>query len=414
MPWENVSKEQQRWKFVCGVEAGSSIAQACRRFGISRKTGHKWLRRFCGGAETFADRTRRPRRPRCREDIWRQRLLAAKRKRRRWGARLLRWQLERSYVGEDVPSVRTLHRWLFAARKTRRHKRRARIGPIVVQPPRLVAIEPNDVWSVDFKGRSRTADGSRIDPLTVRDLATRFGLEIRQLRRNDDDHVRRAFVPLFRRYGLPKAIQADNGPPFGGDGALGLSRLSVWWQRLGIHVQLGRPGCPQDNASHEQWHSVISAETFQVMSTNRAAQQRRFAKALRDYNSHRPHSSLGMVPPVELYRPSPRVYPGQLPVSTYHPDWARRKVDRSGKLFWAGRQRLIGRAFASQHVGLQPINANTCAVYLDAHLLGTLVATDPAGMRPVMRTSKRSAALPPRGRSGEEPSPSPNPSHSFK
>lgn len=414
MPWENDSKEQQRWKFASAVEAGSSIGQACRRFGISRKTGHKWLKRFRDGPQALSDRTRRPRRLRCREEVWRQRLLAAKRKRRRWGARMLRWLLERTFARNDVPSVRTLHRWLVAARRTRRYKRRARAGPLVVQPPRLVATEPNDVWTVDFKGRSRATDGSRIDPLTVRDLATRFGLEIRQLRCNDEEHVRRAMVPLFRRYGLPKAIQVDNGPPFGGDGALGLSRLSVWWLRLGIRVQFGRPGCPQDNASHEQWHSVISAETFAVMSTNRAAQQRRFAKTLRDYNCSRPHSSLGMLPPAELYRPSPRVYPDQLPASTYHPDWQRRKIDRSGKMFWAGRQRLIGRAFVGQYVGLRPVNARTCEVYLDQHLLGTLVDTDPAGMRPVIRTPTRSAAVPSQDRDGEKPSPSPNPSHFFK
>jgi putative transposase len=411
MPWKTQSKEQQRWMFVCAAQACGNVAQACRRCGISRKTGHKWLKRFRAGERLFADRARRPRRVRGCGEIWRQRLLAAKRKRRRWGARMLRWQLQRSYGSEAVPSVRTLHRWLVAAGRTRRTKRRARPGPMVPRPVRLIAAAPNDVWTVDFKGPGRTTDGTRIEPLTVRDLATRCGLAIRQLRRKDDDCVRRALARLFRRYGLPLAIQVDNGPPFGGDGALGLSRLSVWWLRLGLRVQFGRPACPQDNAAHEQWHSVISAATFQVMSSTGAAQQRRFAKALRDYNSARPHSSLGMVPPAELYRPSPRAYPRSLPISTYPAGWLRKKTDRRGNLFWAGRQRLIGRAFASQHLGLRQIDAHTCEVYLDQHLLGTLVANDPAGLRPVVLQSKRNAAVTSQRRSGEEPSPSPNPSH---
>jgi transposase InsO family protein len=312
-------------------------------------------------------------------------MLALRRRRPRWGARKLRWELQQLFPRRRVPSVRTLHRWLCVAGLTRRNKRRSRAGPLLsaVRPqhPR----SPNDVWTVDFKGRDRTGDGTRIEPLTVRDLATRYGLAIVQLPGTDEANVRRAFVRIFRRFGMPRAIQVDNGPPFGGAGALGLTRLSVWWVRLGIRVQFGRPRCPQDNAAHEQWHSVISAETFQPTSLNARAQQRRFARALHDYNHCRPHEALGMRVPARLYRKSPRPYPPHLPVSRYPTSWSTLHVPADGRVFFASRQRMIGRAFAGQHIALRPAGAKRWRVYLDRHLIGELVATDRAGMRPAKR-----------------------------
>lgn len=178
-----------------------------------------------------------------------------------WGARKLRWALQRAWPRQKVPAVRTLHRWLAAAGLVRTPWRRARRGPLRRRPARLAARRPNDVWTVDFKGRFRTLDGARIEPLTVRDLASRYGLAVRVLRATDERQVRWAMQALFRRYGLPRAIRVDNGPPFGGEGPRGLTRLSAWWVRLGIRVEFGRPGCPQDHAAHEQWHRVLAAET---------------------------------------------------------------------------------------------------------------------------------------------------------
>jgi putative transposase len=223
-------------------------------------------------------------------------------------------------------------------------------------------------------------------------MATRYGLAIVQLPGTDERNVRRAFAWIFRRFGLPKAIQVDNGPPFGGEGALGLTRLSVWWLRLGIRVQFGRPRCPQDNAAHEQWHSVISAETFKPTAPNVRAQQRRFARALHDYNHCRPHESLGMQVPARLYRKSPRLYRPQLPASRYPARWPTLDVPEGGRVSWAGQQRMIGRAFAGQRIGLRPHGAQRWQVYLDRHLIGELVATDRAGMRPAKRKRYRNGS----------------------
>lgn len=397
MPWQTLSPEQQRWQFVCAVHAATdSFTATCRRFGISRKSGYKWWRRFREEDRILVDRSHRPRRSTGCNARWRGRVFALRQRWRHWGARKLRWELKRRWPRAKIPAVRTVHRWLFAAGLTRRGKRRARPGPVVALGPPQRAIRSNDVWTADFKGRAYTTDGTRVEPLTVRDLATRYGLAIRQLPRNDETQTRRAFVRIFRRNGRPKAIQIDNGPPFAGDGALGLSRLSVWWLRLGIRVQFGRPACPQDNAAHEQWHSVISAETFKPMSHSVVAQQRRFNASLHHYNFHRPHESLGMQPPAKLYRRSRRQYSARLPQSSYRANWPRLLVDPLGRVSWAGRQRLIGRAFAGQRVGLCPSGAQQWQVYLDRHLIGLLVAADLAGMRPtqVRRYSNGAATKP--------------------
>jgi hypothetical protein len=214
-------------------------------------------------------------------------------------------------------------------------------------------------------------------------LAARYSLAVRHLGAMDEPHVRRAMQRVFRRHGLPRVIQIDNGPPFGGQGPLGLTRLSVWWLRLGIHVQFGRPACPQDNAAHEQWHSVLKAETARPPAPTARAQQARFDRFLTDYNEQRPHESLGMRTPAELYRPSRRRWLPRLPASRYPSTWPRLVVGPKGYVWWAHRQRLVGRAFARQHLGLRPAGPGQWRVYLDQHLLGLLVAGDRAGLRPV-------------------------------
>lgn len=385
MPWRTETNERQRWQFVCAVKAArTSFAAICHAFNISRKTGYKWRRRFQqAGGPGLQDRSRKPMRLRHCAPHWRQRLLALRRQRPTWGARKLHWALRQGWPRARLPTVRTLHQWLLAAGLVRVGQQRARRGPVRIRPKKVPARRPNDVWTVDFKGPIRTGDRTWLEPLTVRDLAARYSLAIRHLGAMDETHVRRAMQRVFRRHGLPRAIQVDNGPPFGGQGPLGLTRLSVWWLRLGIQVQFGRPACPQDNAAHEQWHSVLKAETARPPAATARAQQARFDRFLTDYNEQRPHESLGMRTPAELYRPSQRRWLPRLPSSRYPSSWPRLLVGPKGCVWWAHRQRLIGRAFAQQSIGLRPAGAGQWRVYLDRRLLGLLVAGDRAGLRPV-------------------------------
>jgi hypothetical protein len=237
------------------------------------------------------------------------------------------------------------------------------------------------VWTVDFKGWFRTRDGQRVDPLTVRDLCSRFILGIRLLRHRHEP-VQQYFQALFKRYGKPKVIRVDHGGPFAGDGALDLSRLSAWWLRLNIGVEFIRRACPQDNGAHEQMHRIYKADVAAPAAATPRAQQWRTTRWITDYNRARPHEALEQRVPASLYRKSRRGYQGRLAPLVYPRRWLKRRVTASGYIRWRGRVRVIGRAFGRQDVGFKPVSPAVHEVYFMHHLIGLLVDTDPGGMRP--------------------------------
>jgi transposase InsO family protein len=312
------------------------------------------------------------------------------------GADQLRWYLMRKYPLGPWPSARTIGRWIKAAGLTRKRKRYAAPGPKITAPQVRARIA-NEVWTLDFKGWFCTRDGARVHALTVRDLATRYVLLVRHVARSNECEVGAIMRGLFRRYGVPKAIQVDNGPPFGGGGPRGWSTLAVGWIRLGITVAYSRPGCPQDNAEHEQMHQVLQEQTARPAAATLAAQQRRFVRWQWKYNCDRPNRAIGMRLPCGLYEPSKR-----RPVLLrwkYPSDWSQQQTDPRGRIHWEGRKRVIGRAFNLQIVALKPIQTGVVAVYFGPHLLGELHATDPGAIRSVTvrhpsrtpRTSNRRA-----------------------
>ncbi|HVZ65829.1 MAG TPA: helix-turn-helix domain-containing protein [Lacunisphaera sp.] len=377
MPWKNWTEQEVRLRFVYAVQAGTeTMSECCRRYQISRKTGYKWLRRYTeAGLAGLSARSRRRKRAGGWSGCWRQRLLVWRRRRPTWGARKLQDKLRRFWPAQPLPAVRTFQRWLAQAGVTRRARQRARPGPRREARPRLVARQPNDVWTVDFKGAGRRGGP---EPLTVFDLASRYGLAAQLLEAKDYTCTRRAMLALFQRYGLPRAIQVDNGPPFGGGGSLGLSRLSAEWLRLGIKVQFGRPACPQDNAAHERWHRTLQEDLATRLG---GTAQGRLNRCLHQYNTDRAHESLGMRRPVEVYRKSRRRYRGMPPPRCYPRGWSTLQIGAEGRAWWAHRQRLFGMAFAQPLLGLRPVAPNHWEVYLDHVLIGLLVAQDRAGMR---------------------------------
>lgn len=384
MPWKTLGTEQQRWLLVrARLRAKESWADLSTRFGVSPQCAQKWWRRFCKeGRSGLRDRTRRPD---CAAELarrWKRRVGQARRRNPTWGAAKLAWWLRRRYRQRPLPSARTICAWLSAAGATRPHVRHARNGPVLISPRRLVAQRPNDVWTVDFKGWFRTADRKRVGPLTVRDATSRYVLEARHVRPRDAE-VDAAMCRLFREYGLPRAIQVDNGPPFGSCGPRGWTTLSLKWVKLGIVVQYGRPGCPQDNAAHEQTHAVLQREVAEPPAATFCAQQQRLSWWRRRYNQQRPHESLGMRPPAQLYRRSQRKLQPCRPPS-YPSGLEPVQLDSRGRLFWRGLQRLIGKAFIRETVGLKQIDPQVCEVYFATHLLGTLHAQDKTGLRPVL------------------------------
>lgn len=384
MPWKTSSLLEARQRFVQSALRGfKSVAQLCAEAHITCKTGFKWLRRFRnGGLPALRDRSRRPNHsPRQTRPHWVQRIVQWRTRHPGWGAKKIHARLRQQHPRARLPKVRTIADWL--ARLNLVHRRRcwARRGPRLPQPALSPARAPNEVWTVDFKGWFRTRDGQRVDPLTVRDLFSRFVLGIRLLR-HQHEPVQQYFQALFKRYGLPKIIRVDHGGPFAGDGPLDLSRLSAWWLRLGIRVEFTRRAHPQDNGAHEQMHRIYKADLASPAAATPRAQQWRTSRWVVYYNGQRPHEGLGQRVPASLYHPSRRPYPHRLPPLCYPRLWPKRRITASGYIRWRGRLRVIGRAFGGQDLGFKPMSHGVHEVYFGHQLIGVLVDTDPGGMRP--------------------------------
>jgi len=387
MSWLTGSLVSTRERFACAALAQrESFTQLCRRFHVARSTGYKWVARFRRhGRAGLRDHSRRPHgSPRQLASRWRLALRQLRGHHPTWGPRKLRARLRQLHPRVRLPAARTLARWLRRLALVPHHPRHQRQGPTLPSPKRTVARSPNDIWTLDFKGWFCTGDGIRVEPLTVRDLKSRFVLAIRLLPNQSDALTRRALTDVFRRYGLPKVIRVDNGPPFGGCGPRGLSRLSVWWRRLGLQVEFGRPAHPEDNAAHEQMHGVYQAEVAARPAQHPGAQQRRSNRWRICYNQLRPHEALGLHPPAQHYRTSRRAFPEHLPGWSYPAAWAKRPVSPDGRLFWQGRQRFIGRAFGGEIIGLRQCHAGVWEIFLGPDLLGLLYQQDRSrSLRPV-------------------------------
>jgi transposase InsO family protein len=374
---------EQKLRLVQTLKAGrSTVTDLCRAWQISRQTAYKWLRRHQDGGPSALQEYSRT--PHCRRHAlgspWLERIEQWRRRHPRWGPKKLRAKLSYEHPRARIPAASTigaaLQRLGLVVRRRRRH-----LGPVVAaRRPRQVR-QPNDVWTVDFKGWFATLDGQRCDPLTVRDLASRYGLLAQILPRQTFFVTQQAFQVLFKQYGQPRALRMDNGSPFGSTGPAGLSRLSAWWVTLGIEVQFIRPGHPEDNGSHEQWHRELKADTTRPPAANRSGQARRTNRWLRHYNEERPHETLRQQVPARFYRTSQNHYRGPQP-PIYPAAWQVRRVRSNGEIKWQGQHRFIGEAFIGQLVALRRHRKGRWRVYFYHVLLGELHATDTAGLRP--------------------------------
>jgi transposase InsO family protein len=392
MSWRTGSLISIREEFaLLALARREPFRQLCLRFRIGRSTGYKWQRRFQRhGRAGLSNQSRRPRRsPRQLARRWQKALRQLRHRHPTWGPLKLRARLRQLHPRVRLPAERTLGRWLRRWQLVPARRRHQRRGPVLPPRSRTVARAANDVWTVDFKGWFRTGDGTRVEPLTVRDLKSCFLLAIRLLPNQSEPHARRAFRALFQRYGLPRVIRVDNGPPFGGSGPLGLSRLSLWWRRLGIRVEFSRPAHPEDNAAHEQLHQVYQLEQATTPGPTPPAHQRRSDRWRKTYNYIRPHQALGGRTPAQGYHPSPRRLPKHLPAGSYPPTWSPRRVSPDGRLFWQGRQRFIGRAFGGELVGLKTVQPGVWKVFLGQDLLGVLYQKDRSrSLRPTRHATR--------------------------
>lgn len=347
----------QKIEFV--IEASkkrANISALCRQFGISRETGHKWLKRYRKhGFDGLEEKSRRPKTTplATAEDIVAA-IISARDDHPRWGPRKLEALLKRQFE-EETPSVRTIARVLKRFGKVKQRRRRGPLS-VVDKAPTIVTEAPNDVWTIDLKGCWRLADGSRCGPLTVRDAFSRYVLAVVILEHATSDAVRAVLERLFRKHGVPKAIQCDNGSPFiCVRSAGGLTTLSAWWISLGIKVVRSRAGHPEDNGGHERMHADIAADVESSPSVNLRAEQRACDRWRQEFNHVRPHEALGQRTPAEVYRSSPTRLTIRRPL--YPSSWLARRVTKSGAIVVDDERYFLSKAVAGHCVGLEPIGA---------------------------------------------------------
>ena len=381
-PTRRLSWEQK----LCLVETlrsrTVSVTELCRGWQLSRQTAYKWLRReAAGGPLAVRERSRAPHhRPHALTPQWLERIEALRRRFPRWGPKKLQAMLRRQHPRSSPPVASTIGTALQRLGLVVRRRRR-RLGPVILARRIRPVRHANDVWTVDFKGWFATLDGRRCDPLTVRDLASRYGLLAKILPQQKFPATQRAFQALFAKRGQPRALRMDNGSPFGSTGPAGLSRLSAWWITLGIEVQFNRPGHPEDNGAHEQWHRELKAATARPPAASPLAQARRTGRWLRHYNEERPHEALHQQPPAKVYRASRHQLRKPQP-PRYPAGWSVRRVRSNGQIKWQGRLRSIGEAFIGHQIALRRLRKNHWRVYFYHVLLGELHQTDLAGLRP--------------------------------
>ena len=352
MPFKETSRMEERVRMLLEHESGNwSVSELCRRHRVCRDTFYEWRKRKrSGDAEWFVDRSHAP--LQCwqtTDEAIAAKVIAARRRFPYLGPRKLLAILDREAPEIAWPAASTMGTILKRAGLVTPVKRRRR--PLDQQRPCTPAREPNDEWSTDFKGWFRTRDQQRVDPLTVADSVSRFLIKLR-IAAPTIEGVRPWFERAFCEYGLPNRIRCDNGAPFGSRGAGGLTKLSVWWTKLGVVPLFIHPASPQENGRHERMHRTLKAQTSRPPAANAAQQQARFDAFRRHYNEERPHEALGQRPPAELYVASRRPMPARIEDPWYDANHQARRVRNNGEIKWKGEFVFIGEAFVNELVGV--------------------------------------------------------------
>lgn len=362
MPFRETSRMEERIRMFLEYESGNwSVSELCRRHGICRDTFYEWRRRKRSGEpEWFMDRSHAP--LRCRQttdDAIAEKVIAARRRFPYLGPRKLVALLDRQAPEIDWPAASTIGAILKRAGLVSPVKRRRR--PLDQRRPCTPVTEPNDEWSVDFKGWFRTRDQQRIDPLTMADSHSRFLIELKIVTPTTEG-VRPCFEQAFHEYGLPLAIRCDNGPPFGSRGAGGLTRLSAWWTKLGVAPHFIRPASPQENGRHERMHRTLKAQTSVPTAADAGEQQARFDAFREHYNRERPHEALGQRPPAEAYRHSQRAMPDREHDPWYDANHQVRRVRSNGEIKWNSELIFVSEALVDQLVGIAELETGDYVV----------------------------------------------------
>ena len=359
----------ERLRFVARLLDGEKMAAVCREFDISRKTGYKLFNRYKdSGLEGLTDRSRRPQRQANQLPFQIEKLIVqVKQERPSWGAPKIRERLRRLYPDVQTPAISTVHAVLDRhGLVRRRRKRRRKATGTALSAPR----EPNALWCADYKGEFMLADRRYCYPLTISDFASRYLIACDALSTTKEVYAISVFERAFKEFGLPAAIRTDNGVPFSSPMALfGLSKLSVWWLRLGIDIERIKPGHPQQNGRHERMHLTLKKEATKPAAANFLQQQDKFDDFIACYNNERPHQALDMQYPGELYTPSTRPYRGLGELDyPFHDETVT--VTRCGRICFKGRKVNLSGVFTGQNVGIKEVSDNIWLVSFMHYDLG--------------------------------------------
>jgi transposase InsO family protein len=364
MPWKESSVMEEKLRFVFEYEQGEySMTELCERREISRETGYVWLRRYREyGLAGLVERARVAQRHPNQTPVEVERMIVELRQAHmRWGPRKLKQVLQRDEPGRVWPALSTIGELLKREGLVVARKKRLRTA--AYSQPLAHADGPNRVWCADFKGWFRTGDGKRIDSLTMTDGYSRYLLRCQAVEKTDTARVQAIFEAAFGEYGLPEAIRTDNGAPFASRALAGLSRLAVWWIKLGIVPERIEAGHPEQNGRHERMHLTLEQETAQPPAANRRAQQRAFDRFVKEFNEVRPHEALRMQTPAEVYQRSPRKFPTRLPEIEYPDTMLVRSIGHKGQMQWKKHEVFVSEVLWGERVGLLPIDDRRYRVY---------------------------------------------------
>lgn len=373
MPWQETDPMRERVQFIALYQTGLyTMSELCARFGISRKTGYKWVARYeQEGPAGLQERSHAPHHcpHRMVPEIERV-LLAAKQMHPSWGARKILPYVARRRPELALPAASTV--WALFQREglCRRRRRRSLYSHPGAVP--LQTSAANEVWSADFKGEFRLGNGQECYPLTVCDAHTRYLLGCAGLLSTKQAGAFPVFERLFRQYGLPEAIRTDNGVPFATRAICGLSKLNVWWMKLGIGHQRIEPARPNQNGRHERMHRTLKAEATRPAEKNLAAQQQRFDRFRAEYNEVRPHEALGHCTPAERYQPSGRRLPKRVPKPEYPAHCTVRYVCNAGTFRFKNHQPFVSLTLAGEPIALEEVEDGVWSIYFCNVLLARL------------------------------------------
>jgi transposase InsO family protein len=377
MPWKEIDAMNQKKAFIFkAFEKPCNFTELCKQFNISTKTGYKWKQRFFeGGFPALTDVPRQPHQngQAVTEDVILH-IVQFKMAHLNWGASKLLSLYKAAFPTLKPPARCTVERILYKAGLYQKRKKSRHQTTIHIQN-RFIPKEPNDLWTVDFKGWWYTPDKERCEPLTVRDAFSRFILSIKILEKADTSSVKYEFLRLFKLYGIPKAIRTDNGPPFASNlNALGLTRLAVWWVSLGIKLDRIDPGSPYQNGAHERMHRDMKRELEGKIDGNLRYHQQVFDEWREEYNTVRPHQALGNKTPATMYHKSAIKYVDEVDLIEYPRGYKSRMVNDRGWTNFKSKRIFIGNPFAGYNVGIKALKSGDFEVWFDYLFIGVIDA----------------------------------------